>query len=79
MASIGKDAALLAGLVTLLVTQPLLAYGSVATRILFDGMFAAVLLGVVFIIFGRRWERKLDPAGVADAGSPQRCCPPVMG
>jgi len=52
MASIGKDAALLAALVGLLVAQPLLAYGGLATRILFDGMFAAVLLGVVFIIFG---------------------------
>jgi len=59
MASIGKDAALLAGLVTLLVMQPLLAYGGLATRILFDGMFALVLLGVVFVIFGQRWERKL--------------------
>ncbi|MGH7164604.1 MAG: hypothetical protein ACREIS_03645, partial [Nitrospiraceae bacterium] len=59
MTSIGKDSALLAALVTMLVAQPLLAYGGLATRILFDGMFAAVLLGVLFIIFGRGWERQL--------------------
>jgi len=59
MASMGKHPRLLAGLVALLVTQPLLAYGGLATRILFDGMFALVLLGVVFIIFGGGWERKL--------------------
>ena len=59
MARMGKHPTLLAGLLTLLVTQPLLAYGGLATRILFDGMFAAVLLGVVFIIFGVGWERKL--------------------
>jgi hypothetical protein len=59
MASIGRDSALLAALVTMLVMQPLLAYGGLATRILFDAMFAAVLLGVLFIIFGRGWERKL--------------------
>ena len=58
MASIGKDSALLAGLVTLLLAQPLLAYGGLATRILFDGMYALVLLGVVFIIFGRGRERQ---------------------
>ena len=59
MTSIGKDSALLAALVTMLVAQPLLAYGGLATRILLDAMFAAVLLGVLFIIFGRGWERKL--------------------
>jgi len=59
MASTGKDSALLAALVTLLVAQPLLAYGGLATRILSNGMFAAVSLGVVFIIFGAGWERKL--------------------
>ncbi|MGH7478685.1 MAG: ion channel, partial [Candidatus Methylomirabilales bacterium] len=59
MTSIGKDSALLAALVTMLVAQPLLAYGGLATRILFDAMYALVLLGVLFIIFGRGWERKL--------------------
>ena len=59
MASIGKDSALLAALVALLVAQAVLPYGGLATRVLFNGMFAAVLLGVVFIIFGRGWERQL--------------------
>jgi voltage-gated potassium channel len=57
MASIGKDSTLLAGLVTMLVTRPLLAYGSVATRIFLDGVFAAVFLGVAFVIFTQRRER----------------------
>jgi hypothetical protein len=55
----GKHPTLLAGLIALLVVQPLLAYGGLATRILVDGMFAAVLLGVLFVIFGRGWERNL--------------------
>ena len=43
MASIGKDSALLAALVALLVAQAVLPYGGLATRVLFNGMFAAVL------------------------------------
>lgn len=58
MTSIGKDAAVLAGLVTMLATRPLLAYGSVASRILLDGVFVAVFLGVAFVIFTRRRERQ---------------------
>lgn len=58
MASIGKDSALLAGLVTMLVARPLLAYGSVASRTLLDGVFVAVFLGVAFVIFTRRRERQ---------------------
>ena len=67
MTRMGRHPALLAGLVTLLVTQPLLAYGSLATRILFDGVLAAVLLGVVFIIFERGWQRQLALALVLPA------------
>jgi len=67
MTRMGRHPALLAGVVTLLITQPLLAYGSLATRILFDGVLAAVLLGVVFIIFERGWQRQLALALVLPA------------
>jgi hypothetical protein len=53
-----KNPVVLAGLVTMLVAQPLLGRGSMAARILYDGMLAAVLLSVVFVVFGQRWERR---------------------
>jgi hypothetical protein len=53
-----KRLVVLAGLVTLLVAQPLLGRGSLAARMLHDGMFAAVLLAVVVVVFRQRWERR---------------------
>lgn len=58
MSSIGKDGALLAGLVAMLALRPLLATGNVAARFLLDGVFVAVFLGVVSVIFTRRRERQ---------------------
>jgi hypothetical protein len=54
-----RNLAVLVALVAMLVAQPLLGRGNMAARMLYDGMFAAVLLAVVFVVFRQPWERRL--------------------
>jgi voltage-gated potassium channel len=52
-----KHLLLLAAIVVLMVTQPMVAYESVAARILHDLVVAVVAAGVLFVVFGERWEK----------------------
>jgi hypothetical protein len=62
-----KHLIVLSALVAMLVAQPLLAPGAIAVRHLHGGLLAAVLLGVVFTVFGQRWERGVALALVLPA------------
>jgi hypothetical protein len=53
---------LLATLVMILVTQPLLARGSVPSQALYDAMIAVGAVGVLFAVFRPGWERQLGVA-----------------
>jgi len=50
---------LLAALLLIVVTQPLVAHESVAASLAFDLLVAAAAVGVVFIVFSLRWERRV--------------------
>jgi voltage-gated potassium channel len=54
-----KHLLLLAAMLLVLVTQPLLADASAAGRIAYDLLVAATAVAVLLIVFNERWERQL--------------------
>jgi len=54
-----KHLLLLAAVLFALVTQPLLAHEIAGVRIAYDLLVAAVTVGVLFVVFGERWERRV--------------------
>jgi voltage-gated potassium channel len=54
-----KHLVLLAAMLLVLVTQPLLAHASAAGRIAYDLLVAATAVAVLLIVFNERWERQL--------------------
>jgi voltage-gated potassium channel len=54
-----KHLLLLAAVLFALVTQPLLAHEIAGARIAYDLLVAAVTVGVLFVVFGERWERRV--------------------
>lgn len=50
---------LLAGIVVMLVTQPLVAHRSFAAGAFFDAAFAAICLYVLFVVFRAGWPRRI--------------------
>ena len=61
MARLGEHRylALLAALLLLVVTQPLVAHQSVAASLAFDLLIGAVAIGVVLVVLKLRWERRV--------------------
>jgi voltage-gated potassium channel len=57
-----KHLLLLAAIVVLVVTQPIVAYESAFARIFHDLVVALVAAGVLFIVFGEPWEKWLGVA-----------------
>ena len=54
-----KHLLLLAAVLFALVTQPLLAHEIAGVRIAYDLLVAAITVGVLFVVFGERWERRV--------------------
>ncbi|HSD43955.1 MAG TPA: hypothetical protein VLD36_19075 [Burkholderiales bacterium] len=54
-----KHLLLLAAIIAVLVTQPLVARESTAARLAYDLLVAAVAVGVFLVVFGFRWERQV--------------------
>ena len=54
-----KHLTLLACIVVMLVTQPLVAHRSFAAGALFDAIFAAICSYVVFVVFRAGWPRRI--------------------
>jgi hypothetical protein len=54
-----KHLLLLAALLLVVITQPLVARESIATRLAYDLAVAAAAIGVLFAVFGFRWERRV--------------------
>jgi voltage-gated potassium channel len=52
-----KHLLLLVAIVVLMVTQPMVAYENAAARIFNDLVVAIIAAGVLFIVFGERWEK----------------------
>jgi len=67
MTAARRYAWLLAALVVVLGTQPLLPRGSVASNALYDAMVAGLVVGVFFAVFRRGWERQAGGALVLPA------------
>lgn len=53
---------LLATLTVMLVVQPLLAHGSLASRVAYDALFGASVVGVLFAVLRSAWERRVGIA-----------------
>lgn len=53
---------LLATLLAVVITQPLVAHDSVAAGLAYDLLVAAAAIGVVVVVFGVRWERQVAVA-----------------
>jgi hypothetical protein len=51
-----KHLLLLVAMLFALVTQPLVAHESTASKIAYDLLVAAVTVGVLLVVFGERWE-----------------------
>ena len=54
-----KHLVLLAAMLLALVTQPLVAHESTASKIAYDLLIAAIAVAVVFVVFEERWERRV--------------------
>ena len=54
-----KHLLLLGVLLAALITQPLVAREGTAARIAYDSLVAAVLVGVLLVVFRFRWERRI--------------------
>jgi voltage-gated potassium channel len=54
-----KHLLLLAAVLFALVTQPLLAHEIVAAQIAYDLLVGGITVGVLFVVFGERWERQV--------------------
>lgn len=52
-----KHLLLLAAMLFALVTQPLVAHESTASKIAYDLLIAAIAVAVLFVVFEERWER----------------------
>jgi hypothetical protein len=54
-----KHLLLLVAVLFALVTQPLLAHEIAGVRLAYDLLVAAITVGVLFVVFGERWERRV--------------------
>ena len=54
-----KHLLLLAAILAVLVTQPLVAHDSTLARLAYDLLVAAVAVGVFLVVFNFRWERRV--------------------